>query len=138
MPVDYRILNRRGLVYVRYSGHVRFSETAQAFASYTRDPDMRPGQKQLIDLSRVTEWDRDFASLLKIQAAKADLFVAAGHETHFVYFAPTEHTQVMARMVLRSWDDVPGVIPLLQTTEADALHVLGQPEHSFEALLQTA
>jgi len=138
MSIEYRILNARGLVYVRYSGHVSFSETARAFESYGRDPDMRPGQKQLVDLARVTDWDRDFASLLKIQAAKADLFVAAGHETHFVCFAPTEHTQKMARMVLRSWDDVPGVVALLQTTEADALHVLGQPEHSFEALLQTA
>lgn len=138
MPIDYRILTTRGLVYVRYTGHVRFSETAQTFASYMQHPDMRPGQKQLVDLSGVTDWDRDFAELLKIQAQKADVFVGSGHETHFVYFAPTEHTQLMARMVLRSWEDVPGVIPLLQETEADALHVLGQPEKTIEAMLQTA
>ncbi|MEZ5722803.1 MAG: hypothetical protein R3D59_15245 [Paracoccaceae bacterium] len=75
--------------------------------------------------------------LLKLQAGKADAFLGAGHEVHFVYYAPSEHTQQMARMVLRSWDDVPGVIPLLAETEADALQVLGQPEQTIDAMLQT-
>ena len=44
----------------------------------------------------------------------------------------------MARMILRSWEDVPGVIPLLSETEADALQVLGQPEQTIDALLQEA
>ncbi len=138
MPIDFRILPARGLVYVRYAGVITFPETAAAFGAYMRHPDMRPGQKQLIDLSRVTDWQKDFAGLLKLQVAKADAFVGSGHETHFVYFAPTQHTQAMARMILRSWEEVPGVIPLVQETEADALHVLGQPETSIDALLQEA
>lgn len=138
MPIDVRILAKRGLVYVRYVGYIRFPDTVKAFGAYMQHPDMQPGQKQLVDLSRVTDWDKDFTQLLKIQAQKADAFVGAGHETHFVYYAPTEHTQQLARVVLRSWEDVPGVIPLLSQTEADALHVLGQPEETIDAMLQKA
>jgi len=137
MPIEFRILPDRGLVYVRYEGHISFDETGRAFGAYMQHPDMRLGQKQLVDLARVTDWDRDFTQLLKLQAGKADAFLGAGHEVHFVYYAPSEHTQQMARMVLRSWDDVPGVIPLLAETEADALQVLGQPEQTIDAMLQT-
>jgi len=138
MPIDFKILPERGLVYIRYAGVITFPETAQAFGRYMQHPDMRPGQKQLVDLARVSDWERDFSGLLKLQASKADAFLGSGHETHFVYYAPTELTQAMARMILRSWEDVPGVIPLLQETEADALHVLGQPETTIDALLQNA
>lgn len=136
MPISFRILPRRGLVYVRYEGHVDFSDTAHAFGAYMQHPDMRPGQKQLVDLARVTGWDRDFAALLKLQAQKADAFTGAGHEVHLVYYAPSERSLPMARMVMRSWEDVPGVIPLIAETEADALEVLGQPERTFDAMLQ--
>ena len=136
MPISFRILPGRGLVYVRYAGHISFSETAQAFGEYMRHPDMRLGQQQLIDLSLVTDWVRDFGALLKLQAQKADAFLGAGHEVLFVYLAPSDRTQPMARMVLRSWEDVPGVIPLIAETEADALEVLGQPERTIDAMLQ--
>ena len=138
MAIDFKILPERGLVYIRYQGVITFSETAEAFGAYMQHPMMRPGQKQLVDLARVTDWERNFAGLLKLQAEKADAFIGSGHETHFVYYAPTERTRVLARIVLRSWEDVPGVIPLLQETEADALHVLGQPESTIDALLQNA
>lgn len=137
MSISFRILPSRGLVYVRYEGHISFDDTARAFGAYMQHPDMRVGQKQLIDLSAVIDWDRNFAELLKLQAGKADAFLGAGHEVHFVYYAPTAHTLPMARMVLRSWEDVPGVIPLIAETEADALEVLGQPEKTFDAMLQT-
>ena len=72
MPIDVRILPKRGLVYVRYEGGISVPETAEAFGAYMQHPDMRPGQKQLIDLTRVTDWDRDFAGLMRLQAGKAD------------------------------------------------------------------
>lgn len=136
MSLSFRILPSRGLVYVRYEGRIVFSETSDVFAAYMRHPQMRPGQKQLVDLSRVTDCDRDYADLIRIQAHKADAFAGAGQEVHLVYYAPCGRSQRVARMVLRSWEDVPGVIPLLQATEAGALEVLGQPETSFDALLE--
>ena len=138
MPVWFRILPARGLSYVRYEGVVRFAETGEAIAAYMRDPEMRPGQNQLIDLGSVTDWDRDFATLLKLQAAKADIFVGSRQETMLVYYAPTPHSQKMARMVMRSWEDIPGIIPLVQETEAGALNLLAQPETTFAEMLQNA
>ena len=51
---------------------------------------------------------------------------------------PDAATQAIARMVLRSWDGVAGVVPLIIDTEAEALAVLGQPERCFSDLLQSA
>lgn len=138
MPISFTILPARGLSYVRYEGIITFAETAQAFAAYMQHPDMRPGQKQLVDLSRVIDWQRDFPGLVKLQAGKADVFNGSFHDTLFVYYAPNPHTQMMARAILRSWEGVPGIIPVLQDTEFDALQVLGQPEPTFDALLQRA
>lgn len=134
ISISFRILPSRGLVFVRYEGEVRFADTERAVAAYAADPEARPGQNQLVDLAGVTDWERDFPRLMRTQTAKAGVFLGARHDLLIVYHAPTVQTRELARFVLRSWDGVPGVIPLIQETEADALNVLGQPETSFAAL----
>lgn len=139
MSVSFRIFPRRGLVYVRYTGFARLQDTFAAFGEYMQHPDCRPGQKQLVDLSEVTGFEPDYAELLKLQAMKADIFAAGGGETLIAYYAPNDAVLRMAELVVRSWEDVPGVVPLVMQTEAEALAVLGQREDSFAALMaQTA
>lgn len=136
MPASYHILPVRNLVYVRYVGLVTLADTAKAFGAYAADPARRPGQQQLIDLARVTDWDRDFAGMIGLQAKKAETFHGNGSETLLVYHAPTKQTYSMAQAILRSWDGISSVVTVIQETEAGALGVLGQPEDSFDALLQ--
>ncbi len=136
--IEFRILPRRGLVYVRYEGTIVVSDSAGAFESYARHPDFHPGQKQLIDLGAVTGWEPDYPRLMALQAKKAGAILPPWHETLFVYYAPSRATREIAGMVLRSWEDVPAVVPLILTSEAEALAVLGQPEQSFSELLQSA
>ena len=138
MPASFHIFPARNLVFVRYEGIVTLDDTARAFGAYASDPDCRPGQQQLVDLARITDWDRDFAGMMRLQAKKADTFHGNGSETLMVFHAPTGEARSMAQMVQRSWEGVSSVVTIVQPTEAEALAVLGQPEASFDALLEAA
>ena len=135
MAVEFRIFPRRGLVYVRYTGTAIISESAEAFAAYMKHPDFRPGQKQLVDLSRVTAVEQNYAEILALQAQKADAFLADGAQTILVYYAPTPLAFRVATMIVRSWDGLDRLVALVQETEAQTLELLGQPERTLDALL---
>lgn len=138
MSVSFRIFPDRGLVYVRYAGFARLDDTLAAFAQYARHPAVRPGQKQLVDLSAMTGYEQDFTKLMQVQAQKADVFGTDGVQTLMVYFAPTPLSRDIARLALRSWEPFEAVVALIQDDEAQSLELLGQPERSFAALLQHA
>ena len=133
MPLSYRIYPDIGLVYVRYSDHADISETFEVFARYMADPEFRSGQKQLVDLSAVTSFDKDYAALLALQARKAEAFLR-GPETIIVYYAPTRATREFASLAMRSWEELDAIVAVVQDTEAGALEVLGLAEKSFDAL----
>jgi len=138
MPVDVRIIRQRGLVYVRYWGLATLDETIEALGRYERDPGYRPGQKQLVDMGAVTGIERDYVKFMQVQAKKADIFLAGESQTLLVCYAPTRIAAEMAEMMVRSWEPSGAVIPLIQQDQAEALQLLGQPERSFEELLQAA
>jgi hypothetical protein len=124
MPLSYRIYPDLGLVYVRYEGFIEPAETQRGFIQYMQDPQFRPGQKQFVDFSAVTGYSNDYATLLAIQAKKAEAFVSQ-LETLIVYYAPTTQAREVAHLAARSWDDVGGVAAAVQTSMEDALAVLG-------------
>ncbi|MBP9182340.1 MAG: hypothetical protein KBF78_04340 [Fuscovulum sp.] len=138
MPVTFQILRDRGTVYVRYDGQARIAETIEAFAAYTTDPDCRPGQRQLVDLSGLTGVETDYLSLMQMQAIKADHFGREGQQTLIAYFAPSRKGQDLALAVLRSWDGVDRVAARMFEDEAAALAFLGLPERRIADLLETA
>ena len=138
MSVDVTILRQRGLVYIRYSGFAWLDDTIAALDAYAAHPDFRPGQKQLVDMSRVTGIERDYVKFMKLQARKAEVFLSAEAQTLLVCYAPNRMASAMAELMVRSWEPSGAVIPMIQPDEAAALHILGQPEDSFEALLQGA
>jgi hypothetical protein len=138
MPVSFKIFRDRGLVYVKYEGFALLDESARTFAAYAAHPEFRPGQKQLVDLAGVTGIEKDYVKLFALQARKADVFLGTGVQTLLVYYAPTEISLNMAEAVIKSWEPSGAVIPLVQEDEAETLQLLGQPERSFDALLQAA
>ncbi|MFP4273423.1 MAG: hypothetical protein ACLFRU_00210 [Paracoccaceae bacterium] len=125
MPASFRILPDLGLVHVRYEGAVRLAETAALFAEYAGHPDRGAGQKQLVDLSAITSFERDYVTLVQLQAQKADIFPSGEGDTMIVYLAPSDMAFDLARLILRSWDGIPGVIATAQRSEAEALSLLG-------------
>lgn len=138
MPVSFRILPTHGLVYVRIEGDVRAFESLARFKEYAKHRDFRPGQKQLIDLSRVTGFDDDFPKLIELQARKADAFLANGAQSLTVYYAPCRQTRAFAQLLQRNWNPFPGVVTVIQDNEADALSILGMRMTSFRQLLEEA
>ncbi|NDV98122.1 hypothetical protein G0A00_02315 [Yangia sp. PrR002] len=138
MSVTFRILPKHGLVYASYEGQAYLKETSAALTDYLSHPDFRPGQKHLVDLSRVTGWDGDFVELMKIQARMADAMLGGGAEAMKVYYAPTRISLELARLALQSWDGLDGAVMLVQQSERRSLALLGLAERSFEQLLQDA
>lgn len=138
MAVSFRILPRLGVVYVRYEGIAGMQDGMDAFAAYMRHPDCRPGQRQLVDLSPVTELERDFAGLMKFQAIKADQFQRAGPTTLVAYVAPHAPARKLADFAARAWAGQSHVQPRVFEDEADALAFLGLEGRSIADVLATA
>ncbi|EAQ01472.1 hypothetical protein OB2597_01247 [Pseudooceanicola batsensis HTCC2597] len=134
MPLRYEILPEIGLVYIRYWGLATLQETAEAFLAYAQDPLFRPGQNHLIDLSRIDDYERNFPDLIKLQAAKADFIMTEGHRSLTVYYAPTRIGYAMALSIIRSWEGLNGVVPILTQDEGEALALLGVKETQFADL----
>ncbi len=135
MPVAFRILPRSGVVYLRFEDRILIDENIQAFRAYTRHPDAHPAQKHLVDLSGVTAIEWDYVKLMQLQALKAGFFCGRGSQTLKVYYCPTKLSLSVAKMILRSWDGINTVIPIIQQHEDDALSVLGLRQGCFSNLL---
>lgn len=136
MSLSFQIVPHRGLVYVRYIGTALIKDSAEAFGEYATHKDFAPGQKQLIDLSRVTGYERDYPRMFDLQMRKAEVFVKRNEQTLMVYYAPHERAMSLASLIARSWESVPGTHPrIVNTSEADALQLIGVPERSFGELL---
>ncbi|MEL7092356.1 MAG: hypothetical protein AAFN94_11535 [Pseudomonadota bacterium] len=134
MPLDFRIFPERGLVVVRYEGMARVADTMRVFGEYAAHPDFSPGQKQLVDLTALTDYERDFAAVMELQAAKADHLAGPGAQSLIVYLAPGPVAREMSALITRSWEDVDAVIACILESEAEALEVLGQKERSLAEL----
>lgn len=135
MAVDFRILPEVGLVYIRYSGLMLVEESGRALASYLQNPDYRPGQKQLVDLSDVEEWERDFPKLMALQARKAEAFYKPEAPTLIAAIAPNAKARQVADFISRTWDAFENVAYLVSETEHQALELLGVPARSVADLL---
>lgn len=138
MPISFQVLKSRALVFVQYQGIAGIDEAMKAFADYAKHPDCQPGQKQLVDLSKVKGVEKDFIKLMELQAQKADVFMKGSAETLIVYFAPTVEGRTIAEMILRSWEPFNNVVPIVIDDEAESLAILGQKETSFSELLTSA
>lgn len=137
MPVKLDILPERGLVVVRYAGFASNDDTLAATKDYLAHPHYSVGQKQLVDLTNITGYEKDYVRFMKMQADKAERLGGACVQSLVVYIAPTPVSQNVSAMFIRSWADVDGVVPLVQHAESEALALLGQPETSIKMLLAT-
>lgn len=135
MAIRFRILPDRGLVVVRYSGFATIDDTMGATKSYIAHPDYAIGQKQLVDFGGITDYERDYVRFMQMQATKVGRFANSGVQSLVVYVAPTQISQELSALFIRSWDNVDAVVPMVQHSESEALTLLGQPEKSLDMLL---
>lgn len=138
MPVSYTILKDLDVVYVRYWGRASMAEGMTCFGDYLTHPDAHAGQKQLIDLSAVTEPISDYADAMKFMAKMADMFHKASPQTLLVCYAPHEIARQSAYVGLRSWAGVDHMVFRVMDDEVAALRFLGLPVDSIAELLASA
>lgn len=134
MAIEFRILPEHGFVFIRFEGCMGIAESTEAMGRFTRDPDYRKGMKQLVDLSAVTDWERDFPALMQHLAAQADLYDDPSHPVLIACLAPTEIARSAASVVARAWDRSQRVVVVIVDTEVEALAVLGLEALSFAEL----
>lgn len=135
MPVTFNILSDQALVHVRYFGRATVQEGFEAFGDYMMHPEYHPGQRQFVDLGDVTEVEQDFPRLFQLQAGKAAAFMAGQTPVMLVYYAPTEISMGMARLIQRSWEGLDGAIVRVVSEWNAAADILGADEDVFARLL---
>ncbi|PRY75562.1 hypothetical protein [Marivita geojedonensis] len=135
MPVTAQIIPDHNLVYVRYTGAMLVSETAEALAEFAKHPLAGPGLRHLVDLTRLTDIDRDYAKFMELQATKLETMSGHGIETFMVYYATTPIGLQAANLGKNGWTPESGVVAIVLEDEEHALHALGVPYASIETML---
>lgn len=138
MAISYRILPSAGVVYIRYEGRMGIAESTEAMQRYIADPGYQKGMKQLVDLTAVTDWERDFPALMQHFAHQAEIYDDPNRPTLIVALAPTDTARAAASIVSRAWERSDRVVVVNVETEVEALMVLGAAAPSIAALLETA
>lgn len=113
-------------------------DTLAAYLDYENDPGYQQGQSQLVDLSRMTGIEPEYARLLALQTVKATKGDDISEPILMVFFAPTEIAQRMAQKSRAAWQDVAKVRVRIETTEQAVLARFDLAEPSLDALLRRA
>lgn len=135
MPVEFKIFPKRGLVVVRYSGYATVNDTLAATEAYVSHPEYVAGQKQLVNMTEVTGFEKDYVQFMHAQARQTERLVRSDLQWLVVYIAPTATSRDLSAMFVRSWINIDSVVPLVQDSESEALALLGQPEETLDILL---
>jgi len=113
------------------------NDTLTATEAYISHPDYVAGQKQLVDMTAVTGFEKDYVQFMGMQAQKTERLVRSDLQSLVVYIAPTAISRDLSALFVRSWIGIDSVVPLVQDSESKALELLGQPEETLDILMAT-
>jgi len=133
MPVSFRLVPRYQLIVVTYTGKAVLAETVEKAKLCAEHPDFHPAMRHVIDLSAVTEVERDYASFFAMQARLMETF-QSHPEQMYLFIAPTRVAQELAQMVRRSWEGLDWAMVRIVADEAQALELLGLSASSLQEL----
>lgn len=122
-------------MYARFEGHITVPAATAAFQAYIDHEDHSPGQKHLVDMSRVTSFEAEYPELLQFFANLDAGTQSTRTNTLFVYYATSELTRGMSQTAVNAWSASTHVVVRVQDTEQSALDVLGLPYNSFAQML---
>ena len=125
-----------GVMYARFEGHITVPEATAAFQSYMDHEDHAPGQKHLVDFSRVTSFDAEYPELFQFFANMDAGTEPTRTNALFVYYATSELTRSMSQKAVNCWSASTHVVVRVLETEQDALEVLGLPYITFAQMLE--
>jgi len=125
MPVTFSIRKSLGVFCAQFYGFVLIEDCLSSLQALAAHPDFRPNLNQLIDLSEVTDYERNFVRILEFFARMPESGFAPGQEFLVVYYAPAQAGQELARIAIRSWEGVPGPVLRMVGDPDQALAILG-------------
>lgn len=135
VPIEFSTSLDLDLLYARWSGFVTFDEFKATFASYLSDAHYKPGRRELIDGSRLSDFDINFktarAALRIVNAQAPGIQV----KTQTVLWVPNEEIYGLGRMYQQLAELEGGIQVHLFDQEEDALDALGLPCRTVESLL---
>lgn len=105
MPIDYQVLEEGGLVLTVFSGHVTTQEVIEHTRDFMGDTRIRPGHRELADLSRATSTEVSFESLA--DAVKMERDANCFRDARLAIVAPQDIQYGMSRMYLTLADKTP-------------------------------
>lgn len=138
MAISFRISPELALVYIRYWDVMGLEESRTAAIEYMSHPSFRPGLRHVVDLTDVMDYERDYADVLKLQAEHLDMFHNGPAPQLVMAIAPTELTQAVAALVMRSWENHPAVICTMCRSRDEALDILGLRQADKAAVFDPA
>ncbi len=133
----FRIFPEHNLVYVRYSGLATIADYISVVQEYPRHPDFDLHRTNLIDLRFLEDFERDYASVLKLQAHTAEYALSARADILSITVAPSQVAQEAAKLIARSWEglETPVVRRIVPTME-EASTLIGINIETLEGLIK--
>lgn len=139
MPADYRVIEAKGLVYVKFWGHLAMQHVADCLERFSKEPASLTYARHLVDFSEITAYDDDVVKILEMQARLAEVFTGDMDQWIFAYFAPTHVSRELANFGIRAWSGVDQVVIRMTANESDSFDILGLPDRTIrEALADVA
>lgn len=136
MPVSLRILPRHYLVYFRAEGFLGMEEAIRASVAFRAAPGYRRAMRQLVDLTGLTGWERDYGAIMKEQAHQVEVHDDPRRPALIVILAPNDEAASLARAIQAPWERTNRVVAVTVDSEAEALTVLGIDAPSIAAAIE--
>ena len=125
MPSELAIYPAHNLAVVTHSGLLTFDEVMAMFRSFQTHPDVRPDLLMLVDFTRLERFTGDIVTFLKLQITASEIIARPPNEQIMCFYCPPGPNSRLARSIADAWEAVPGVLPRLAETEAQAISILG-------------
>ncbi|MCB1467503.1 MAG: hypothetical protein KDK08_10275 [Rhizobiaceae bacterium] len=136
MPVTFRFLPEHFLIYFRIEGWIEIQEAVRAATELRAAPAYRKGMRQLVDLSALTGWERNFTAIMKEHANQVDVLDDPQRPSLIVLLAPHEEASSLAQAIRTPWERSQRAVMVTVDSEVEALTVLGIDAPSVAAVIE--
>ena len=136
MPSLFKIFPEHNLVYVRYWGRASIADYLSVVVGYTSHPDFNPNRKILVDLTGLTDIERDYAAIMQLQAKIAEYAMHTPDDILSVVVAPSPVALEAAKLVFQSWESLDSpVVRRIAPNMQEAAGFLGIGHEALDGIL---
>ncbi|MEM9349436.1 MAG: hypothetical protein AAGA47_04185 [Pseudomonadota bacterium] len=134
MASGAQLLEDGSLVYIWLSGRAKLGDPYEELRELQERGELKPGVPVLVDLAKITAFDRDAKLVMRLNLEIDDMLQLFGEETLLLIHAPNTLSREMAGAILDLWEGSEVVIVRICEDELGALMILGRHERDFSEL----